>query len=138
MAFSDDCLIRSYNNWQVYLHPNQGYLGRSIVWCNRADSLDFADATKAEQEELFIVLRDLKRALTELFKPDVFNYAFLGNEIRHLHGHVVPRYKEPRVLLGQVFEDRLFGRNFQTDHNFKISFDLFSKIKIKVQQALMV
>ncbi len=82
-------------------------------------------------------MRDLKRALIELFKPDVFNYAFLGNEIRHLHGHVVPRYKEPRVLLGQFLKIDCLERNFQTDHNFKISFDLFSKIKIMVQQALM-
>ena len=41
-----------------------------------------------------------------LFQPDLFNYASLGNEIRHLHIHVVPRYKKQRIFQGIEFIDK--------------------------------
>ena len=44
----------------IYVHENQGYLGRCVVWCKRTDALDLADATPEEQAELFLVLRDLR------------------------------------------------------------------------------
>ena len=53
-------LIKEYKHWAIYVHPNQGYLGRCVVWCKREDALDLTDATPEEQSELFLVLRDLK------------------------------------------------------------------------------
>ena len=45
--------IRDYKYWSISLHPNQGYLGRCVIWCKRGDALDLADATQEEQVELF-------------------------------------------------------------------------------------
>ena len=63
-------LIKEYKHWAIYVHPNQGYLGRCVVWCKREDALDLTDATPEEQPELFLVLCDLKEATKKVFQPD--------------------------------------------------------------------
>ena len=114
-------LVKGYKYWDVYVHTNQSYLGRLVVWCKRDDALDLADATKEEQQELFLVLRDLREAGKKVFHPDWFNYSFLGNGTRHLHAHFIPRYSTPKTFLGIAFEDKLYGHNYKTDHSFETS-----------------
>ncbi len=129
--------MKDYKYWSIFIQQNQGYLGRCVVWCNREDALDLGDATLEEREELFMVLKDLKEALKKAFQPDWFNYAFLGNETRHLHGHVIPRYSSDREIDGKVFKDERWGRNYRTDFDFKISEDLIQKIKSKIEKGLI-
>lgn len=103
-------LIKEYKFWDVYINPNQNYLGRCVIWCKRQDALDLGDATPEEQEELFLVLHNLREASKEAFAPDWFNYAFLGNVTRHLHGHFIPRYGKLKVFMGTTFTDELYGK----------------------------
>ncbi len=128
--------IKSYRYWEVSLYENQGYLGRCVVWCKREDALDMADMRSDEQEELFFVLRELKRASTEAFRPDWFNYAFLGNEVRHLHAHFIPRYAKPKDFAGMIFKDELYGHNYRTDRDFTVPAPIFSKILEELKNAL--
>ncbi len=128
--------IKDYKYWSIFLHQNQGYLGRCIIWCNREDALDLVDATPAEQEELFIVLRELGNAVKKAFQPDWLNYAFLGNETKHLHGHFIPRYAKPKIFEGITFEDKLYGHNYKTDYNFSAPADLIEKIRLRIKEAL--
>ena len=120
--------IKDYKHWSIYIFQNQGYLGRCVIWCNRKNSLDLADATSAERNELFIILKKLRNVLKKTFKPDWFNYAFLGNDIRHLHGHFIPRYASERKFSGTTFKDERWGQNYRTDYNFKISENLIEKL----------
>lgn len=128
--------VKDYKHWIVYVHKNQGYLGRCVVWCKREDALDLADVTKSEQEELFLVLNDLRKASIKCFNPDWFNYAFLGNETRHLHCHFVPRYANPKDFENITFEDKLYGHNYNTDHSFVTSEELLQKVKSILAEAL--
>ena len=128
--------IKDYKYWSIFLHPNQGYLGRCVVWCKRENALDLTDSTLQEQEELFRILKELKEALNKIFKPDLFNYAFLGNETRHLHGHFIPRYASSREFNDVIFTDERFGFNYQTNRNLKFSDDLIEKIRLKIKVAL--
>ncbi|MDE1970164.1 MAG: HIT family protein [Patescibacteria group bacterium] len=129
-------LIKEYRYWSVYIHENQGYLGRCVVWCKRENALDLTEATQEEQQELFSVLTDLKNAISKVFQPDWFNYAFLGNETRHLHGHFIPRYAKPKEFLNTTFEDKLWGHNYKTDHSFKIPEDVLMEIYKKIKENL--
>lgn len=122
-------LIKDYKYWELTIHQNQGYLGRLVVWCKREDAMDLTQVTSDEYNELLVVIKEVREVLTGLFHPDWFNYAFLGNEVRHLHGHVVPRYASTREFGGLVFEDKLYGHNFQTDPSFSISEEAILKIK---------
>ena len=129
-------LVKGYKHWEIYVHENQGYLGRCVVWCKREDALDLADATPEEQAELFLVLHDLREAIKKVFQPDWFNYSFLGNVTRHLHGHFIPRYAKPKTFMDTVFEDKLYGHNYKTDHSFKTSTELLVKVKDKLKSVL--
>lgn len=129
-------LIKDYKYWSIYIHENQGYLGRCVIWCKREDALDLADATKKEQEELFIILKVLKNASKICFNPDWFNYAFLGSVTQHLHGHFVPRYAKLKEFMGITFEDKLYGHKYKTDHNFITSEALLGEVKRFLQESL--
>ncbi|MGD1039355.1 MAG: HIT domain-containing protein [Dehalococcoidales bacterium] len=129
-------LVKDYIYWSVYIHENQGYLGRCVIWCKRANALDLTDVVPAEQQELIIILKDLYQATKRSFQADWFNYAFLGNGVRHLHCHFIPRYQSPRIFRGTAFEDKLWGHNYKTDHTFITSPELLERIRNELKQAL--
>lgn len=111
-------LVKDFGNWSLYVHDNQCYLGRCYLWCNRADALDLPDATTEEWDELRYILKEVETGLNDLFKPDLLNYAFLGNITHHLHGHIIPRYARSVQFEGLIFEDKRWGQNYQTEHSF--------------------
>jgi len=132
----EDQLVKKYQCWSLLIHPNQGYLGRMVIWCSRPDAQDLSEATLLEQQELFIVLNEAKTALRKAFQPDWYNYSFLGNETPHLHGHIVPRYAQPRPFANMIFTDALFGRNYITDKNFNTPKEVSLAIREKLQNCL--
>lgn len=50
-------------------------------------------------------LRWAVKRLQEAFHPDHFNCAFLQNQDRHVHLHVIPRYASARRFAGREFAD---------------------------------
>lgn len=129
-------LIREFRHWLVQVHHNQGYLGRCIVWCKRTNALDLVEATDEEQAELFVILRKWRGAVERAFGTDWFNYAFLGNETKHLHGHLVPRYSTPRQFAGLTFTDPRWGHNYITDNSFVIPPTMLEAIRLKLKEEL--
>ncbi|MDO8571219.1 MAG: hypothetical protein Q7R79_00900 [bacterium] len=129
-------LIKDYKYWLVNVHQNQGYLGRCTVWCKRIDAFDLADATLDEQKELVYILGELREAVKRTFQADWFNYAFLGNETRHLHGHFIPRYSSQREFEGMTFTDERWGHNYKTDHSFVTPPEVWEAVRIKLKEEL--
>lgn len=129
-------LVKNYKYWSVYIHENQSYLGRCVIWCKRKKALDLTGATKAEQQELFIILKKLKNAATASFKPDLINYAFLSNGTKHLHAHFVPRYAETKKFKGITFTDKRYGHSYRTDHGFITPEKLRQAVKNKLKDFL--
>lgn len=129
-------LIKDYKYWAVYIHGNQGYLGRCVIWCKRKNALDLTEATPEEQQELFVVLNNLREAIMKVFQPDWLNYAFLGNAMRHLHGHFIPRYAQPKIFMGVTFKDERYGHNYKTDHSFETSNEVLMAVRDKIKKAL--
>ncbi len=125
-------LIRQYSRWGVYIHENQSYLGRCVVWCDREDAFDLTDATLDEREELFLILPALKGAVERAFQCDWYNYSFLGNVVPHLHCHFIPRYKDERIFSGVAFKDERWGQNYRTDNSFSVSGDVLEKIRLRI------
>jgi len=107
-----------------------------VAWCERIDALDLPNATKEEQEELFLILKQLRVAVIKVFQPDWFNYSFLGNETCHIHAHFVPCYATPRNFEDIMFTDKLFGHNWKTDHDFVVPESILNKIKLVISDAL--
>ncbi|MFA5134988.1 MAG: HIT domain-containing protein [Patescibacteria group bacterium] len=129
-------LIKEFRHWSVYAHENQGYLGRCVIWCTRKNALDLTHATEDEWKELFAILKTLRRAVLACFNPDWFNYAFLGNETRHLHAHLVPRYAQPKKFMGITFTDACYGHLYKTNRDFVTSEALLQEVTMRLKKAL--
>lgn len=131
-------IVKDYHYWSVRACINQGFLGRCVLWCKREDAFDLCDATPEELAELHIILKALRTAVTQCFNPDWFNYSFLGNTIRHLHCHFVPRYATTKMFMDTEFDDVLYksGLNWREDPNFVTSEELLQGIKSRLIEAL--
>ena len=130
-------LIQEAEFWKIYFHQNQQYLGRCYLWAKRDGLIDLFDTSRLEREELFELGRNLKKTLNTLFQPDLFNYASLGNVSTHLHLHVIPRYKEPKVLGGRVFRDERWGKNYAPyNQKFRVQEQVLQRIKVAIIDEL--
>lgn len=128
--------IKEYNFWKVELHGNQCYLGRCIIMLKRHLE-DLFDISEEERNELFEIGKVLRNAQIKAFDADMVNYSSLGNETRHLHIHVIPRYKSPREFAGVTFKDENWGHNPSPyNKNFKVSDEVYAKIVEAVRSNL--
>jgi diadenosine tetraphosphate (Ap4A) HIT family hydrolase len=100
--------LARFPHWHVLLNRNQDYLGRCIIALRRHEE-DFLALRPEEREELWTVARLVRETLERRFQPDHFNYQVLGNEVRHVHLHLTPRYKTRREHEGQTFHDEHWG-----------------------------
>lgn len=130
-------IVKDYEYWTVYVYPDQGFIGRCIVWCKREDALDLADATVEEREELFVILKKIRSATAELFGATWFNYSFLGNVDRHLHGHFYPRYQTPVEFEGITFTDLDYNAQpSKTGTTNVVSKEVLERIRAALATAL--
>jgi diadenosine tetraphosphate (Ap4A) HIT family hydrolase len=81
--------------WRVVVNHNQDKLGKVMLSLGRHEE-DVSNLTEAEVSALWAVMRRVKAALDACFQPDHYNYAFLMNQDRHVHLHVIPRYRDTR------------------------------------------
>lgn len=90
--------------WRTVLNRNQNLLGKCFVATRR--HIEAVAALMIEEwVELHEQLALATRALDEAFRPDHYNYAFLQNQDRHVHLHVIPRYAGCRMFAGERFDD---------------------------------
>lgn len=120
--------------WSLVLNRNQNLLGKCMVVLNREET-DVTRLTEAEWSDLRRYLRRVTAALDSLFQPDIYNFAFLMNEDRWVHLHVVPRYKCPREWAGERFEDPHFGSLFGTEQRL-LGTDTLLRLSRAVAAAL--
>ncbi len=130
--------IKEFNHWDLYLHENQCYLGRTFLLAKDTTALDFVEMSVDERNDFFAIATELREILEELFSPDKFNYAALGNVFRRLHVHIIPRYKTPRVFEGITFIDHQWGKNYAPyDKSFLINSGVQKSIINSIQGKLI-
>lgn len=126
--------IKSFKYWDLYLHDNQCYLGRTFLQLKDENGMeDFLDIKGDVREEFFQIGEKVKKALKNLFKPDKMNYAALSNTSPVIHVHIIPRYKEARQFEGVNFKDTRWGQNYAP---YDRSFVLEESILFKIRDAL--
>ncbi len=69
----------------------EGYPGFLRVVVGR-HVVEMTDLEPAERDRLMHVVFATERALRDLYRPDKINLASFGNQVPHLHWHVIPRY----------------------------------------------
>lgn len=98
--------------WTIYIHENQYYLGRAYISLNRMGPVDIFEITTQETEDLLINMNAVRQTIRRLFSPPHFNYCALANEFRHVHLHIIPRYKDTIIFHGVEFKDANWGKNY--------------------------
>jgi len=98
-------ILSASEHWRAVLNRNQNLLGKCFVAMRRHVEL-LEELSPAEWMDLREQVALIKPALRGAFQPDHFNYAFLQNQERHVHLHVIPRYAGPRTFGDRIFEDR--------------------------------
>jgi diadenosine tetraphosphate (Ap4A) HIT family hydrolase len=97
-------LVRESAHWRIAINRNQNLLGKLFVALRRHEEA-VAALTPDEWAELQHELRWAVRRLDGAFAPDHYNCAFLQNQDRHVHLHVIPRYASARTFAGREFAD---------------------------------
>jgi diadenosine tetraphosphate (Ap4A) HIT family hydrolase len=84
-----------------------------VVTCRHVAS--FFETTAEEKSDLFSLLESVKARLDAEYQPDGYNIgindgAAAGQTVRHLHIHLIPRYKgdqsDPRGGVRWIFPDK--------------------------------
>lgn len=78
-----------------------------VIWDRHVTEMNDLDADSKSQ--IMRVVFALERALIEVLHPDKINLASLGNQVPHLHWHVIPRFKDdphwPFAIWGRQVRD---------------------------------
>ena len=64
---------------------------------------EMTDLDAAARERLMRVVFAVESALREVLAPDKVNLASLGNQVPHLHWHVIPRFRGDRHFPAPVW-----------------------------------
>lgn len=63
-----------------------------VVWSKHVREM--TDLTKSQRGRFLTVVYGVEHTLRELLKPAKMNLASLGNQVPHLHWHVIPRFED--------------------------------------------
>ena len=99
-----DTVIREYSYWILLFRMKQVTLG-SLVCVSKEDVESLSLLPNHAFLELKKVHYDVEKVLKTNFNYDKINYLTLMMVDRHVHFHIIPRYKEYRVVSGCRFED---------------------------------
>jgi diadenosine tetraphosphate (Ap4A) HIT family hydrolase len=121
--------------WKVVINPDQKHLGRHMIILNRHSENVF-DLSKKEMDEAWKLAKQSTEALDRIYHPDMYNYAFLMNGVRHVHMHVYPRYKDERTVDGVTFKDERYGKNMGIQEKMEVDQKTFEKITTDFEKEM--
>jgi len=84
-AFIADC-----GPAKAYLHADQFFPGWTLLVLSR-HATELWELERGERHALIDAVADLARALADAYDARKMNYELLGNELPHIHWHLVPR-----------------------------------------------
>ena len=89
---------------RVVLVDDRDYPGFCRVILNRHVS-EMTDLDAATRQQLMRVVFAAEQALRALMQPAKINLASLGNQVAHLHWHVIARFADDRHYPGSVWSE---------------------------------
>ncbi|MBL7051846.1 MAG: HIT family protein, partial [Nanoarchaeota archaeon] len=100
--------LKEFEYWNVIVNRNQHTLA-TLVFILKRHTVRFSSLTEKELIELNEIQKKIEKAIDTLFKPNLYNYLQCGNEVNHLHIHLIPRYEKPISYSGKLFDDENYG-----------------------------
>jgi len=84
---------------------------------------EMTDLEAEGRERLMRIVFEVERALRELLQPDKINLASLGNQVPHLHWHVIPRYRDDPHYPNPVWGARTAATPRSAGENFEAALE---------------
>lgn len=126
--------------WEVYLNPDQYYLGRCVVAAKR-DVGAMSDLTEKEWLDFSKLVKKMESGFKTAFGATMFNWTCLMNDAYkaedphpEVHWHFRPRYAKPVKFAGTKFEDKEFGHHYERKTEFPISAVIEKQIISKIKE----
>jgi len=91
----------------AYLHDDQFFPGWTVLVLKR-HATELFDLTRKERSQLIEEVTEVARTLAVVFDAVKINYELLGNQVPHVHWHIIPRLADdpaPRVAVWTVKHD---------------------------------
>ena len=76
----------------LYLRKTQTYRGYAILVFDPRHATRLSELTDEERKAFWLDVCRSQSAIERVTKPDHMNIATLGNQVPHLHWHIIPRY----------------------------------------------
>jgi diadenosine tetraphosphate (Ap4A) HIT family hydrolase len=86
----------------AYLFEDQFFPGWTVLVLKR-HATELFELSREERGQLIEEVNIVARVLAEVFKPVKINYGVLGNQLPHIHWHVVPRLADDPAPLEAVW-----------------------------------
>jgi diadenosine tetraphosphate (Ap4A) HIT family hydrolase len=77
----------------LYLHRIQTYRGYCVLVFDPRHVTSLGELSEAERNAFISDVCRAQEGMRRVLRPDHFNVECLGNQVPHLHWHIVPRYK---------------------------------------------
>jgi diadenosine tetraphosphate (Ap4A) HIT family hydrolase len=100
-----------------------------VVW--NAHVAEFTDLDDPSRAHVMEVVAAVERALRTLLAPDKINLASLGNQVPHLHWHVIPRYRDD-----SRFPEPIWAAAQRPDAARRLPDDFAGKMQRAIDSAL--
>jgi diadenosine tetraphosphate (Ap4A) HIT family hydrolase len=75
-----------------------------VIWHKHV--CEMTDLTKSQRGQLLTVVYGVEQVLRESLTPHKINLATLGNQVPHLHWHVIPRFEDDAHFPDPVWSPR--------------------------------
>ncbi|UOD51709.1 HIT family protein [Orrella daihaiensis] len=94
-------LVRT-ENYVVIDAQDPTYPGLTrVVWL--AHVAEMTDLPNPQRQALMQVVFTVEVTMREILHPDKVNLASLGNQVPHLHWHVIPRWRDDATFPGSIW-----------------------------------
>lgn len=115
----DPHFIHEFEGSVLFLGDHQYYPGYSVLMLKR-HVREIHELDEAQGARLCAELRAATLAVQKAFLPWKMNHACLGNQVQHVHWHILPRYEDDpdRLQHPWLHSDR-FGSHRPGGHTLK-------------------
>jgi diadenosine tetraphosphate (Ap4A) HIT family hydrolase len=100
--FPEGELVWEFPHSVAFLGDHQFYDGYCVLVARRHAS-ELSELGGPERLAFFEEMCLLARGIGEQFRPHKLNYELLGNQVPHLHWHIVPRYRDDPDRLDPIW-----------------------------------
>ena len=97
-----------------------------VIW--GAHVKEMTDLTEPDRAHLLAVVFATEETLREVLHPDKINLASLGNQVPHLHWHVIPRFADDAHFPDPIWVVRKHGTRTHTKTGAELARELAQRL----------